>query len=124
MEDDDKLFSQKSFALVYVKKCKFNTCRKNGRVSSIVSRMVIQPLYWYIQIYGEENCSWFYLPKDVSLITIKTPNINTKRFSATRYLFTSENKWTVLSFSFEIFYHLCVFQHTLLCSKNTAMRIN
>ena len=49
MEDDDKLFSQKSFALVYVKKYKFNTYRKNGRVSSIVSRMVIQPLYWYVR---------------------------------------------------------------------------
>ena len=43
MEDDDKLFSQKSFALVYMKKYKFNTYRKNGRVSSIVSRMVHYP---------------------------------------------------------------------------------
>ena len=43
MEDDDKLFSQKSFALVYVKKYKFNTYRKNGRISSIVSWMVHYP---------------------------------------------------------------------------------
>ena len=43
MEDDDTFFSQKSFALKYVKNYKFNTYRKNRRVSLIVSRMVHYP---------------------------------------------------------------------------------
>ena len=43
MEHDDTFFSQKYFALVYVKKYKFNTHRNNRRVSSIVSWMVHYP---------------------------------------------------------------------------------
>ena len=43
MEDDETFFSQNSFALLYVKEYKFNTYRKNRRVSSIISRMVHYP---------------------------------------------------------------------------------
>ena len=40
MEDEDAFFSQKSFALVYVKNYKLNTYIENRRVSSIVYQMV------------------------------------------------------------------------------------
>ena len=43
MEDDDTYFSQKCFALVYVKNYKFNTYRKSRRASSFVSPMVHYP---------------------------------------------------------------------------------